>query len=209
MSKNTINERVSEQVNKLLKLKGPFKRETSAEEAYELYKSILKSPVGDVLEIGSASGGTTVLLLDAAAQVKKTVYSIDPYPTDMENKATAYVPGSMNELKENFKRNILDGPYKNIIQYNENTKDCIGKIPYNLSVVFIDGLHELSFVLNEVRLIYPLIIEGGWLYIHDTHWRLGQLSKTEETGLHNVWKIINKSMFREVKSVGSMFCGRK
>lgn len=209
MGKNTLNEKVSEHVAELLKLKGPFKRETSAEEAYELYKRVLKSPKGDVVEIGSASGGTTVFLLDAAAQVGKTVYSIDPYPINMENKATSYTKGSMNKLKENFKRNILDGPYKNIIQYNESTNDCINKIPHNLSLVFIDSLHELSFVLNEIKLIYPLIVNDGWLYVHDTHWTEGQLSKTKEGGLHNIWNVIDKKAFKEIKLVGSMFCGRK
>lgn len=209
MSKNIINEMVPEHVAELLKLKGKFKRETSAEEVYELYKCVLNSPVGDVVEIGSASGGTTILLLDAAQRVNKIVYSIDPYPVDMENKATLYNKGVMNTLKENFKRNILDGPYKNIIQYNENTEDCIDKIPKNISVAFIDGLHELSFVLNEVELIYPLIVNDGWLYIHDTNWKEGQLSKTKETGLHNIWNCLDKKMFKEIKSVGSMFCGRK
>lgn len=180
-------------------------------EAMELYNAVISSPEGSVVEIGSASGGTTIVLIKAAEKVGKIVYSIDPYPEEFEGNVAYYTPGLMKKLRDDFKRNILDGPYDNIVQYNEDISKCIDKIPKEISVAFIDGLHELSNVMNELNLLYPLIVDDGWVYIHDAvgAWDTGQSSRTKESGLMRIWDVIDKDIFKEIKSVGTMFCGRK
>jgi len=186
-----------------------FEGQTDPTEGVELYNAVINTPPGAVVEVGSASGGTTIILIKAAELVGKMVYSIDIYPEELEGKALHCPPGLMRALKDKFKKNILNGDYKNIIQFNTDVKGSISKLPKELSVVFIDGCHEFSFVQEEFNLLYPLVIAGGWIFIHDTTWELGQISLTEETALKQVWHRINKELFSEIKKEGSMFCGRK
>ena len=186
-----------------------FKIQSSPDESVELYNSVINSPAGDIVEVGSASGGTTIILIKAAGNVGKIVYSIDPYPVELEGKATHYTTGGTQKLKNEFAKNILNGEYSNIIQYNKNTVDVIDILPKKLSIVFIDGLHEYSYVMDEMKLLYPLLVKDGWLYIHDTNWTIGQISNTRQGGLDNIWNNIDKKMFSEIKKVGSMFCGKK
>jgi predicted O-methyltransferase YrrM len=195
--------------SEILEWRAAFSGLASGGETLELYHAVLNTPPGPVVEIGSASGGTTIALIKAAEQVGKMVYSVDPYPEELEGVACHYPPGLMKELKEAFRKNILNGQYSNIIQYNEDLRFCIGKIPDGLSLVFIDGLHEYDSAMNEFVLLYPLVTPGGWVYIHDTCWDKGQLLGTPESGLINVLSKIDKSLFSETKIMESMFCGRK
>lgn len=172
-------------IEELLKKSTELERQTSNAEAIELYNAVLNTPKGAVLEIGSASGGTTLMLIGASSLVDKMVYSVDPYPSEIEGDALYYTEGLMNKFKESFKRNILNGEYFNIIQYQKYLSECIDWIP-ELSLVFIDGCHELSEVQKEFVLIYPKVIKGGRIYIHDIQWQDGQKSKTKETGLSNI-----------------------
>jgi cephalosporin hydroxylase len=194
----------------LAKLKAEYNSQTSAIESEALYNLVRSSGNGDVVEIGSASGGTTIVLIGAAASESKTVYSIDPYPTELEGNAIHYTPGLMSGLKAEFKKNILDKKYGNIIQYNQTTAECIDKIPNGLSVVFIDSLHELSFVQNEIKLLFPKIAIGGWLCVHDAQWQTGQISGTFEGALCNVnqWMQDNYKV-DNIKGVDSMFVAQK
>jgi len=176
-----------------LRLWQKYEAQTTLSQIKELYNAVKNTPPGDIVEVGSATGGTTIVLIDAAKQKGKHVYSIDPYPMDMEGKAFAYTPGLMNGYKEKFAANIL-GKHDNITQFNEDLTDCIDDIPDELSVVFIDGCHEFSFVAREYELIWPKIIKGGRLYIHDIYWGEGQVSRTDKTGLTGMKDWIGKGV---------------
>jgi len=187
-----------------------FGTQAMSEELFELYNAVLSTPEGAVVEVGSASGGTTIALIKAAEVVNKHVYSIDPYPVEYEGVVDHYNVGLMTKLKNDFKNNILNGQYSNITQYNMYSSEAVSLLPDGLSVVFIDGLHELESAQNEINLLLPLMTRGGWMYMHDvTTWEFGQKSRTRETGLKMLLTTINKSMFAETKIVGSMFAGRK
>jgi cephalosporin hydroxylase len=196
-------------MQEILDLRIQFGGLASPGETLELYNAVLNTPPGAVVEIGSASGGTTIALIKAAEKVGKMVFSVDPYPEEFEGKVYGYSVGLMKELKDAFQRNILDGTHNNIVQFNKDLTLCIGKIPNSLSLVFIDGLHEYDNAMNEFSLLYPLVVAGGWIYIHDTCWNAGQLHETPETGLCNVPIKIDKGLFTETKIVGSMFCGKR
>jgi len=163
-----------------------FGAQTTLSQAEELHRAVLETPPGDVIEVGSATGGTTIVLIKAAELAGKHVYSVDPYPPGMEGAAALYEPGMMNRYREGFAKNILNGKYHNITQYNEDLVWCIDRIPERLSVVFIDGCHEFSFVQAEYEMLWPRLVEGGVLYVHDIYWGDGQVSRTAETGLTGV-----------------------
>jgi predicted O-methyltransferase YrrM len=181
----------------LIELKARFESQTNDAQSEELYNAILNTPPGDIVEVGSAAGGTTVVLIHAAIRVGKKVISIDPYPEDMEGKADGYSKGLMKGYREKFTDNILNGDFDNIIQYNENTEDCIDKIPEKLSVVFIDGMHEYSFAKKESELLFPKLVPGGIMYFHDILFDRGQLTQVKGNG---VWDI--KDLFPSGEFVG-------
>lgn len=187
-----------------LPLKRKFMSQTTDVESLELYKAVITSVDGDVVEVGSAWGGTTIVLIGAAENVNKTVISIDPYPEELEGKSKDYPFGLCKELKETFAKNILNGQYKNVIQFNENTADCIGKIQNALSVVFIDGCHDLANVQDEIRLLLPKLAIGGLLYVHDTAMNSGQISGKPEDGLVHIYEWIKEYPVKNITTVGSM-----
>ena len=163
--------------HQIVELWSKYGAQTTLSQAEELYNAVLNTLSGDVVEVGSATGGTTIVLIEAAKQVGKFVYSIDPYPEDI------YTTTSISGYKEGFAKNILNGGHFNIVQYNQDLADCIDGIPDALSVVFIDGCHEFSFAKREYELLWPKLITGGLMYIHDIYWGEGQISLTPGTGL--------------------------
>ena len=183
---------------------------TKPSERMELYKAVLETTAGAVLEVGSWKGKTTLVLIEAAKQVGKHVYSVDPYPEELESKVEAYAPGICARMKGEFRRNVLNGEFDNITQFNNTLGDCIDKLPQELSVVFIDGLHEYGAVENELKLVYPRLVECGRVYIHDTSWAVGQLSGEKSGGVCNI-KPMMKVLFnwQEVVEFPNMICGVK
>lgn len=184
-----------------------FKSQVERTQAKELYRGVIKSPPGAVLEVGSAAGGTTVVLIAAAQEAGKRVISIDPYPEELEGSAEHYIPGAMRARKLEFQKNILNR-FENVTQINEDVSSCVGELPL-LSMVFIDGLHELDFVLRDIRLLYPLLVPGGYMYLHDVDWKHGQLSGTTAGGLCNLPRIDWGDMWDNKDETESMLRWRK
>jgi cephalosporin hydroxylase len=185
-------------------LKTQFKSQTTNKEAEELYNTIISSCPGDVVEIGSAWGGTTIVLVCAGEIASKTIYSIDPYPVELEGVAAHFPIGLCKDLKDGFTANILNGKYSNVFQFNEDATVCAHKIPNELSVVFIDGLHEFENVKRELDTMVPKIASGGFLFIHDTDWTQGQLTGTYEESLANIYEWIKNYPVKDVTRIDSM-----
>jgi hypothetical protein len=198
-------------LQEVFKFFSKFEPQINFEEATVLYNTVMKSPEGPVVEVGSACGGSTIVLIGAAEEIGKMVYSIDSYPEVFEGIAGFYTPGLMKRFKDTFKTNILNGPWKNIIQFNEDVVHCIDKIPNNLSLVFLDGFHEFSFIVNDFVLLFPRLLLGGYIFVHDVGWRLGQLSKTVETGNFHISEWIKGVSNAVVEDIGmdTMLCCRK
>jgi len=201
---------LTEMPSNVIALQAEFKSQVSSNEARFLYNAVLRSPAGDVVEIGSALGGTTIVLIEAAKIAGKHVWSIDPYPTELEGVAADYESGLISGFREGFAKNILNGKYPNVCQIQQYLPECIDDISPYVSVAFVDGLHELKSALCDFYLIYSRVVRGGWICTHDINFTKGQLSKTEDTGL---WRMLNlipiDKLFTAFQTVDSMFCGRK
>ena len=78
-------------------------QQCDADTGLRLYDAVINSPNGDVIEIGSAFGGSTVFLIGAAQEVGKRVVSIDPYPTG-DYQYARY----SQHWKRFFRRNFLE-----------------------------------------------------------------------------------------------------
>jgi len=187
-----------------LKKAAMYHSQANPTELLALFKATLTTPGKIVVEVGSATGGTTVLLIKASNLVGKSVISIDPYPESIEG-AVGYPTGTVSFFRQGFKENILDNGYKNITQINETTEDCIGQIPDNLSVVFIDGFHEYESVKREYELLFPKVTDDGLMFIHDVNWKIGQKSNSLQGGVANI-----KELFPNADYIGNnMLCIKK
>jgi len=186
------------------KLALSFDKQVTNVEGEGLYRSVLETPAGDIVEVGSASGGSTVYLIEAALKVNKKVWSVDPYPESYEDKALYYSPGITSLLKNSFEKNILKKyPEIVVVQIIDFLENCIDKLPRSLSVVFIDSCHEFNLVKKEFDLLYPRVVSGGVILIHDVRWRkVGQLSNSLEGSVTNMINYCSSLTGLQVSYIG-------
>jgi predicted O-methyltransferase YrrM len=187
------------------KLAKQYGAQTEPWEMADLYDAILATPAGDVLEVGSASGGTTIVLFAAAEQVRKRVYAVDPYPVELEGVASHYLAGSMARLRESFRSNILKR--FDVTHFPVTLEAAIDRIP-PLSVAFIDSLHELDQCRAEFDLVYGKMVPGGMIFVHDVGWELGQLTRKKEGGLRHMSQVVADGGYkcRGIKTNRNMLC---
>ncbi|WP_419767641.1 class I SAM-dependent methyltransferase [Arcobacter sp.] len=120
---------------------------------------------GDILEIGSAWGRSTVLI---ALSSNKKVWSIDPHTGGIVAISEKKPQNSFDEFCTNLEKNfILDKV--NILKYT--TKEVYEKklLPntLNFSFIFIDGLHTAEAVALDFKLAYSKLIKNGILVFDD------------------------------------------
>jgi predicted O-methyltransferase YrrM len=183
-----------------------FDSQTERTVVEELYHAVLNSPAGDVVEVGSAAGGTTIVLVAAAEKAGKRVFSIDPYDEGLEGVANHYYKGSMSALRNGFLKNMAGYP---VTQFVSDVFSCHSKLPYELSVIFIDGCHELSMVQRDFNLLLPRLVPGGYIFCHDIDWQVGQFSNTKEGGLCHFPEWVDKSLFSAIGQVSNTWKGIK
>lgn len=111
---------------------------------------------GFYVEIGCYAGATACLMLQ---KEKINVVSIDlGYPIP-------YQVVESNVNKFNKKKNSY-----HYIEGNSNSIETLGKlkqITKEIDVLFIDGDHSYSGVINDFLLYQQLVIPGGWIVFDD------------------------------------------
>jgi len=120
---------------------------------------------GDILEIGSAWGRSTVLL---ALGTTKKIWSIDPHTGGIAFIRRGEVQDSFEEFKENLKKHMVESRV-NVLRRTtaETEKLCI--IPQNVifSMVFIDGLHTSEGVSIDFNFAYNRLVNSGVIVFDD------------------------------------------
>jgi len=124
---------------------------------------------GDILEIGSAFGRSTVLF---GLSSNKKVWSIDPH-----TGGRYFIERNENQDSfEEFKSNLNLFKIKNIEILKYTTEEVIKNelIPTQVrfSLVFIDGLHTKKGVTIDFQLAYQKINIGG-IIIFDDYFKNG------------------------------------
>lgn len=162
-----------------------------------LYSIFLRSPEGDVVEIGSWWGKSAYFLgrLAEAFGVGKLL-CIDPW-TDAgiitadadKSVAAAYMQFSAEEAFRVFLMNMLTcsrgrlnylrQPAELALQTYRSahavTSDEFGSTQYQgeIAVLHIDGNHALDAVRRDIRDWVPLLVDGGWVVLDDYQWAFG------------------------------------
>lgn len=120
---------------------------------------------GDILEIGSAWGRSTVLFGYAS---NKNIWSIDPHTGGRAYIERGEAQDSFETFKANLARNGLDGRVK-ILKCT--TDEVIEKklLPDSLrfAMVFIDGLHTARGVEVDFELAFERLVQGGIMVFDD------------------------------------------
>lgn len=114
---------------------------------------------GTIVEIGSWKGRSTIWLGQAAMLRDARVLAVDPHE-GLEGKGESY-----NEFLQNIEKGLVKDRIIPILQtsekfFNESTEE--------FDMVFLDGLHDFSTVINDTLEGLSHLKENGILAMHDT-----------------------------------------
>lgn len=108
----------------------------------------------NILEIGSADGGSSVVLGTMAKQRGGHLTCIEPQPK--------------GRMIGNMKRHGLDGFYTILQAYSPHLGEKEKLLPPEIDLLFIDGSHEIAACLADYRYFAPRVRPGGVIVFHDT-----------------------------------------
>lgn len=123
-------------------------------------------------EVGCYSGNSTLLFLKSGKI--KTFYAIDPWSSVHEGGYDNVPKDKIKRRKEvyanmPFAEKLFDErieSFDNIIKLKMKFSDSINKLPI-LDFIYIDGMHEYEYVLEDIKLSKSIIKSGGIMAGHD------------------------------------------
>ena len=140
---------------------------------YLYWLSYAGSVAGDVVEIGSWQGRSTIALaqgcLDSGNGV---VHAVDTFRGNPGNESM-YVVGAedRSDLEPNFHRNIATaGLSEQVVTHATSSTEAIGDVSAAVNgvrMMYIDGEHTYDAVKEELELYAPLLSPGGLLTFDD------------------------------------------
>jgi hypothetical protein len=124
-------------------------------------KLAMENIEGDILEIGSRYGTTTIPLLELASIYDRKIISIDPFNGQQEGDQNVF-----DFFKDQTSK------YKNFIHYREMSQDAKLKNHlienHKFSFVFVDGLHYEWSCFEDIELSYSVLSQNGICCVDDT-----------------------------------------
>lgn len=129
---------------------------------------------GDIIEIGAYMGRGTVKLAKFAQRYGKKVYTIDVFDPSLDKTMSksgikagdvyvAFLQGrSMLEAYQKSTRG-----FDNIRTIREDSKKVSFPQEQRFVFGFIDGCHQQVYVENDFHIIWPHLVSGGALGLHD------------------------------------------
>lgn len=129
---------------------------------------------GDIIEIGAFMGGGTVKLAKFARKYGKRVYVVDIFEPGLDRTVSpggvtacdvyqAYLEGrSMLEVYREATRD-----FDNIITIKEDSMKVRFPEEQRFIFGFVDGCHQQAYVENDFHIIWPNLVSGGALGLHD------------------------------------------
>ncbi|MCH7493624.1 class I SAM-dependent methyltransferase [bacterium] len=155
-------------------------------EAAALFKSVLAAPdEGDVLEIGSWKGRSTVVIALALRKLggRAMVHAIDPH------EGIHYVAETKNQKDKGptfavFSGNLraagVDKLVDPMVMFSHQALPLLARRGVTVRLAFIDGRHDEASVREDLGLVMPLLVPRGLVAFHDC----------VENGHHpDVWRV--------------------
>ena len=129
---------------------------------------------GDIIEIGAFMGGGTIKLAKFAKKYGKKVYVVDIFEPSLDQTVSpggvtacdvyqAFLGGrSMLEVYQEATRG-----FDNIITIKEDSMKVRFPEEQRFIFGFVDGCHQRAYVENDFHIIWPNLVSGGALGLHD------------------------------------------
>ena len=125
---------------------------------------------GDVVEVGSWQGRSTVFL---ASAVKNSgngkMYAIDHFKGNI-GKEKFYIvnKNDLSDLKEGFLNNIKKaGLSQDVTLFDMDSEQAAKQLHNKIRFLFIDGDHTKSGVEKDIELFFPKLSEGSIIVFDD------------------------------------------
>jgi predicted O-methyltransferase YrrM len=169
-----------------------------AQEQY-LFDKVRALPDGAViLEIGCYRGKSTAAMAFACLGTRKRIYSIDTFTGNDGVMGKAI--DCFHLWQGNLQRLGLDAYATPLRGLSQAVAGDHARYP-SPDFVFIDASHEYLDVLEDFRLVYPHVRDGGWIAFHDV--------EPAWPGPWRVWKEHALHLLADHEIVASLACGRK
>jgi len=139
----------------------------SPNEAYLLYTLAYLVPGnGEVVEIGSFKGKSTIALAKGLARSRKKgyVWAIDPHKGVIADGKDALYSETYTDFQKNIVRAQVESQIKPIIA---TSQEAAKKWEKPIRVLFLDGLHDYKHTKEDYELWAPFVIDGGVVAFHD------------------------------------------
>ena len=123
---------------------------------------------GDIVEIGSKLGKTTVFISKIMETLfpENMIYSIDPYTVEgSKNSLKLEDDSQIVKIYELFQENTSG--LNNHKHFKIPSGESANLIPQNIIFSFIDGEHTHEAVINDFRIILDKTIYGGIIAVDD------------------------------------------
>lgn len=129
---------------------------------------------GDMVEIGAYMGRGTAKLAKLAQRYGKKVYAVDVFDPSLDKTLSksgiragdvyeAFLRGrSMLEVYRESTRG-----FDNIVTMREDSRKVRFPRGQKFMFGFIDGCHQQSYVENDFHTIWPCLVPGGAIGLHD------------------------------------------
>lgn len=137
-----------------------------------LYVSMFGEAEGDIVEIGSWLGRSTVFLAKGCqiAHPNSVVHAIDTFEGTPGKETLYHDSLAENEtIFERFKANLIAvGLQDYVVSHRMQSKEA--RPLFNTAQVrllFVDGCHKYEAVMQDINLWQPLLSPGGHLLLHD------------------------------------------
>lgn len=167
------------------------------EEIRLLYRTVLASrPPGDIAEIGSWKGRSTVVMglaLRDSGDTSCRIYAIDPHIGSEEHRDVIEREGStLSAFTHNLQTLGVDSLVEPVVEYSTRAASALAARGVSLRLLFIDGAHDEASVRADIRAFLPLVRAGGTIALHDCG---------PDTGWPGVWAAYRAELAPVVKEV--------
>jgi SAM-dependent methyltransferase len=160
-------------------LKTPLEDDPDDFVGYEVLVDFMKQRTlcklgGDIIEIGAYMGRGTAKLAKFAHTYGKKVYAIDVFDPGLDNTISKSGVKAGDVYEAFLKGRSMLAAYRastrgldNVVTIREDSRKVSFPKEQKFVFGFIDGCHQQSYVENDFHVIWPHLVSGGVLGLHD------------------------------------------